>query len=149
MSDTKLQVRKFINAKRERVFEAWTKPALMKQWFAPGTMTTPDAQADVRVGGAYKITISNDADKLAASGLHIVYGVYKEIVPHRKIVFSWGWEGPDRHESIVTVEFKEKDGGTEVIVTHERLPNAEQAKLHQHGWIGCLDNLAARVAQFA
>jgi uncharacterized protein YndB with AHSA1/START domain len=147
-SDTKLQLKKFIRATPQRVFDAWTKPSLMKQWFAPGTMTVPDAQADMRVGGAYKVTMNNaDETSPMPTGTYVTYGVYKEIVPNSKLVFTWGWEGPDRHESIVTVEFQAKDGGTEVILTHERLANAEQVQKHTHGWLGCLENLATRIGQ--
>jgi uncharacterized protein YndB with AHSA1/START domain len=147
-SDTTLQMKKFIKAKPERVFAAWTQPGLIKQWFAPGTMTVQETQADARVGGAYKIAMLGE-EASDMPGLYVTEGKYTEIVPNRKLVFTWGWAGPERHESIVTVEFMEKDGGTELVLTHERLLDADSVQRHSHGWIGCLVNLEARIATMA
>jgi uncharacterized protein YndB with AHSA1/START domain len=132
-----LQVTRMVKARRERVFDAWTKPELMHLWFAPGTMTVPHASADLRVGGAYRVEMKGDAEVP-----HIVGGIYQEIVPNELLRFTWGWQGGPEAQSVVTVEFKDVDGGTEVILTHERLPDAESRDKHQHGWIGCLENLA-------
>jgi len=133
-----LQVKRMVKAKRQRVFDAWTKPELMHLWFAPGTMTAPHASTDLRVGGAHRVEINGDADVT-----HVASGVYQEIVPNELLRFTWGWQGGLEAQSVVTVEFKDADGGTEVILTHERLPDVEWWDKHQHGWIGCLENLAA------
>ena len=131
-----LRVSRIVKAKRQRVFDAWTKPELMHLWFAPGTMTVPSASADLRIGGAYRVVMKGDAEVT-----HIVHGVYQEIVPNERLRFTWGWHDvPD--ESVVTVEFRDAEGGTEVILTHERLPDVETRDKHEHGWIGCLANLA-------
>jgi uncharacterized protein YndB with AHSA1/START domain len=132
-----LQVKRMVKARRHRVFDAWTKPELMHLWFAPGTMTVPHASADLRVGGAYRVEIKGDAEVP-----HVASGVYQEIVPNELLRFTWGWQGGPDMQSVVTVEFKDVDGGTEVILTHERLPDAEWRDKHEHGWIGCLANLA-------
>lgn len=73
---------------------------------------------------------------------HTTTGVYKEILPPQRLVFTWGWEGPDREETEVTIELKEKDGGTELTLTHARFASTESRDKHQHGWDGCLDNLS-------
>ena len=131
-----LQVSRMVKARRQRVFDAWTKPELMHMWFAPGTMTVPSASADLRIGGAYRVEMSGDAGVT-----HIVHGVYQEIVTNELLRFTWGWQHVD-DESMVTVEFKDAEGGTEVILTHERLGTAELRDKHEHGWTGCLENLA-------
>jgi len=133
-----LQVSRMVKARRERVFDAWTKPELMHLWFAPGTMRVAHASADLRLGGAYRVEIQGDAEVT-----HIATGVYQEIVPNELLRFTWGWQGGPDMQSVVTVEFKDADRGTEVILTHERLPDAESRDKHRHGWIGCLENLAA------
>lgn len=132
-----LQVTRMVKAKRPRVFEAWTNPELMHLWFAPGTMTVPSASADLRVGGAYRVVMKGDGEVT-----HVVSGVYEEIVPNELLRFTWGWLGGDEEQSLVTVEFKDAVDGTEVILTHERLSTEESRNKHQHGWIGCLQNLA-------
>jgi len=131
-----LQVSRMVKAKRHRVFDAWTKPELMHLWFAPGSMTVASASADLRIGGAYHVEIKGDAGVI-----HMVHGVYQEIIPNERLRFTWGWQDvPDG--SVVTVEFKDVEGGTEVILTHERLTTVEWRDRHEHGWNGCLVNLA-------
>jgi uncharacterized protein YndB with AHSA1/START domain len=133
----KLQVTRVIKAKRARVFDAWTKPELMHLWFAPGNMTVPSASADPRVGGAYRVEMRGDAGVT-----HIVSGVYQEIVPNELLRFTWGWQGGPKEESLVTIVFKDIEGGTELTLTHERLDSVESRDKHQKGWLGCLENLA-------
>jgi uncharacterized protein YndB with AHSA1/START domain len=131
-----LQVTRMIKARRQRVFDSWTKPELMHLWFAPGTMRVTSASTDPRVGGAYRIEMRGD------EATNIVTGVYTEIVPNELLSFTWGWQNHPGPESQVTVLFKDVTGGTEVILTHERLANEESRNKHEHGWKGCLQNLA-------
>lgn len=136
-----LQVSVFIQAKREKVFEAWIRPELMKKWFCPENLTPGVVEADVRVGGTYRGSMIDGSNVYTASG------TYQEIAPNEKLVFTHGWEGPDRMETLVTVAFKDKDGGTEVTLTHERFASIEQAKGHEKGWVSALENLAKQFAQ--
>ena len=132
-----LQVSRVIKAKRTRVFESWTKPELLHLWFAPGTMTVPHASVDLRVGGAYRLEIKGDG-----GAINIVSGSYTEIVPDELLSFTWEWENFPGPVSQVTVVFKDVVGGTEVILTHERLGTEELRDKHLQGWKGCLQNLA-------
>lgn len=134
--DTRLQVKKFIRSARDKVFQAWIQPDMMRKWFAPGEMTVPHAEADAVVGKGYRIQM-----RAVDGTVNTTSGIYREIVPGKKLVFTWGWEGPERVETLVTVDFIDKDDGTEVTVTHERFTNPEQAKMHTEGWIGCLESL--------
>jgi uncharacterized protein YndB with AHSA1/START domain len=140
---TELRLTRLINAKREKVFRAWTDPDWVCRWFAPGEMTVPNADVDAKVGGNYRIQMQNNEGKL-----FITSGTYKEIVANEKLVFSWGWEGDDRYESVVTILLNDSEGGTELTLIHERLRNTESVEKHTQGWTGCLANLAARIIQF-
>jgi uncharacterized protein YndB with AHSA1/START domain len=133
---TSLQVSRMIKARRQRVFESWTNPELLHLWFAPGTMSVTTATTDPRVGGAYRIEMKS------AEVTNIITGVYTEIVPNELLSFTWGWQNYPVPESRVTVLFKDVDGGTEVILSHERLSTEELRNKHEHGWVGCLHNLA-------
>jgi uncharacterized protein YndB with AHSA1/START domain len=137
---TMLQVRKIIKAKRQRVFEAWTKPELMMKWYAPGEMKTPSASSDLKIGGAYRVEMKGPMGGEIVNPT--VRGTYQKIVQNELVSFTWRWDGDDSPETLVTVELKDVDGGTEVILTHERFPSSEEKDKHQHGWIGCLENLA-------
>jgi len=144
---TTLTLTTVVKAKRSTVFAAWTKPEIIKRWFAPGAMTVPNARADVRVGGAYLIEMHGEMGGKMVNPS--VAGVYREIVPDQRIVFTWAWVGDPSPETLVTVSFRDVAGGTEVTLVHERFASSEARDKHQHGWQGCLDNLALRIADGA
>ena len=73
-----------------------------------------------------------------------ISGEYRELQPGRKIVFTWRLEEDEdwaNHRSLVTVEFSDREGGTEVRVTHEKLPNEASRDDHKQGWESVLDRL--------
>lgn len=138
--DVRLQIKRTIKAQRPKVFAAWTKPELMQRWFAPGEMKVQSAEADVRVGGAYRVEMMG-SNARGDCITPVVGGVYRQIIPDELLSFTWGWPGDGAPETLVTVEFKDAPGGTEVTLTHEGFRSAEVRGKHEHGWIGCLDNL--------
>ena len=142
---TRAVIRKRFAAPRERVFRAWTDAEHLRHWFFPGSAaaSVPQVKVDLRVGGRYCIT------KYAPDGAieAIVGGTYHEVQPPVKLVFSLVWEAPDPDplETLVTVEFHEVDGMTEIVVTHERLPALTGQEGPTIGWNCCLERLAQLV----
>ena len=136
---TSLEIKKFINALPARVYDAWTDPARLKQWFGPENVRTRNITAEVRVGGKYRWdVITQDGEDLAA------FGEYRELVPGKKIVFTWQWDDDEAWEnrtSVVTVELAEHRGGTELRLKHEQLPSEESQNRHNEGWNSLLDRL--------
>jgi uncharacterized protein YndB with AHSA1/START domain len=133
-----LMVQRKIKASPERLFDAWTKPELMKQWFHAGEkMTTTAAEADLRVGGAWRVEM-----KASTGQLHPSKGHYKVIDRPHKLVFTWyPYEQAD-YETTVTLLFKKvSDNVTELTLTHEGLRNEKDRANHNGGWNGCLDSL--------
>ncbi|MCB0220484.1 MAG: SRPBCC domain-containing protein [Chrysiogenetes bacterium] len=134
-----LEVRRVIEAPRERVFAAWTRPEDLRRWWGvTAEHTTPLAELDLRVGGRYRLTMR------AADGTdHTVAGTYEEISAPGRIVYTWQWESEERFpQTRVTAEFAEKAPGyTEIVLTHEGLPDEESRAQHRHGWLGCLEML--------
>jgi uncharacterized protein YndB with AHSA1/START domain len=140
----KVVVKKVIPAKREKVFEAWTKPDIMQKWFFPGTWTAV-AKNELRVGGKFIVEMIDDGsgfgeDLPGKSGEGYPHtGEYVEINPPEKLVFTW-----NSHlvkNSRVTVELRELGQVTELLLTHEFLETEELRKAHNQGWNGCLVNL--------
>ena len=134
-----LQIKRFINAPRSRVYAAWTDPAQSKQWWGPESVRTRNFAADVRVGGKYRWDLINQEDEEMS-----VFGEYRELVPEKKIVFTWKWDDDEIWEnrtSIVTVELSDRDDGTELILRHEKLPSEESRDRHNEGWNSVLDRL--------
>jgi glutathione S-transferase len=133
-----LEVRRTIAAPRERVFQAFTRPEELKRWTAPAPMNVPVAEVDLRVGGKFRIEMQQP-DGVT----HVATGVYREITPPKRLVYTWSWGDKSVQDSVVTVDFESRGAGTEVILRHEMLPDKSSAERHTVGWNGCFDKLAA------
>jgi uncharacterized protein YndB with AHSA1/START domain len=122
----------------EKVWRAWTDPEAIKKWWGPGPGEPVSlAELDVRVGGRFRIVFGGPDGKA-----HECAGVYKEVVPSRKLVFTWTWPNstPER-ESLVTIIFKAVEGGTELAFRHEQLFDEKVRDDHERGWSGALGKL--------
>ena len=122
----------------EKVWRAWTDPEAVRKWWGPGPgEPVSAAELDVRVGGRFRIVFGG-ADGKA----HECAGVYREVVPNRKLVFTWCWPNstPER-VSVVTIEFKRSPAGTDLVFKHEQLFDESARDGHKRGWSGALDKL--------
>lgn len=134
-----VEIRRTIAAPRQRVFEAWTRPEEVRKWAAPGAMTVSDVQIDLRVGGRFRIVMAHPE-----GGEHPATGVYREVDPPRRIVYTWAWETrAEAGEGLVTVEFHDRGPDTDVVLRHEGLPSEGECARHETGWNGCLDKFVA------
>ena len=128
----------------EKVWRAWTDPEAVKRWWGPGGVQLVSlARLDVRVGGRFRIVFGGAEGKD-----HEVQGVYKEVVPNRKLVFTWTWPNstPER-ESLVTIMFRAVDRGTQLDFLHEQLFDETVRDNHKRGWSETLDKLAQFLQQ--
>ena len=131
-----LTLKRRLNAPPERVYAAWTDPEKLKRWFGPEQIETLRADADARVGGRFRIVMrGTDGEE------HDVSGVYREVVPNEKIVFTWAWRSTPERESLVTVVIKPQGAGSLLTLVHEQFFDEAARDRHEHGWIGCLDKL--------
>jgi len=136
---TTLEIKRFINAPRERVYRAWTDPAQLKEWWGPEGVRTRKFSADTHVGGKYRWDLLNQEGEEMS-----VFGEYRELIPGKKIVFTWKWDDDDDwkpHNSVVTIELSDRDGGTELTLIHEKLPSEASRDRHNEGWTSVLDRL--------
>jgi uncharacterized protein YndB with AHSA1/START domain len=127
-------VRRTITASAEDLFEAWLDPQALAQWMRPGTIQSTVARVEPRVGGAYEIVMQS------TSGLIVHKGVYRTIERPRRLVFTWISAPTDLTETLVTVDFIPVGKRTEVVVTHELLPQSAMAA-HERGWTSGLEHL--------
>ena len=134
----KLVVKRNFKAPVERVYAAWTDAEQMKRWFAPGDMSVRQAESDVREGGRYRVQMLESGSDCE---FHTTGGVYREVVPNQRLVFTWQWEGSEL-ETLVTLEFKALSANeTQLTLTHEGFDNEDTRDKHGQGWGGCLANL--------
>lgn len=142
-----LQLEHRFAAPREKVFEAWTNPELLKRWWAAApTWETPTAEVDAREGGRYRLSMRTDEGEI-----HTVGGEYREVSPPERLAYTWRWEeGPGpvmagSEETLVVVEFVEDGDGTLVKLTHSGFAGEEIKGMHAHGWEAVLANLERNV----
>src|SRR3954470_12620214 len=97
-----LEIKRFIKSPPETVYAAWTDPNHLKQWFGPEGVETNDLVAEARVGGIFRRDITDpEGDKMT------MLGEFLELLPARKVVFTWHWQDDEAWEnqiSLVTVE---------------------------------------------
>jgi uncharacterized protein YndB with AHSA1/START domain len=131
-----------LRAKPEKVYAAWTEPQNLVQWFGPASAKpgTMHADLDVRVGGRYRIQFEND------DGEHFeVGGLYREVVPNERLVFSWAWHSTPERESLVTIQLKPEGAGTLLVFNHAQFFDETARDNHARGW----NELLAKLDDFA
>ena len=136
---TSLEIKRFIKAPRDRVYRAWTDPAQLKEWWGPEGVRTRNFVADAKVGGKYRWDLLNQEGEEMS-----VLGEYRELIPGKKIVFTWKWDDDDdwkTFDSVVTIELSDRDGGTELTLRHEKLPSEASRDRHNEGWNSVIDRL--------
>jgi uncharacterized protein YndB with AHSA1/START domain len=109
----------------------------MMRWYAPADAETLRAEADAHVGRRFRVLM-----RTADGEEHDVSGVYREVVPDEKLVFTWQWRSKPEWESLVTVMLKRDGEGTILTLIHEQLPDEAERDGHRNGWTGAIEKLA-------
>jgi uncharacterized protein YndB with AHSA1/START domain len=131
-----LTLKRRLNAAPAKVFAAWTDPEKVKHWMGPGEVKVLRVESDPRQGGRFRwVMRSPDGET------HDVSGVYREVVPDRKLVFTWAWVTMPERESLVTVDIKPDGDGSLLTLTHEQFFDEDARDRHQGGWTGALDKM--------
>ena len=141
-----LNLKRLFKAPRERVFRAWTDPAMLAKWWGPESRSCPFVELDPRPGGRWRTCMKAENGDEAW-----VQGEYKEVDPPRKLVFTWAWEndGVPGHVTEVSVEFLDRGDETEMLFRHRGFETEEQAHQHNQGWDSsfiCFDRYLATEA---
>lgn len=142
VTENTLTLTRRFKARRERVFAAFSTAESMQQWFGCPPPTVVECKADFRVGGSYSIRSFNPETSHAITAV----GVYREITPPSKIVYTWKWEGDEDWadcESLVTFEFTAVGDETELHFTQIGFPSDDSRQKHTQGWTGCFGRLDA------
>jgi uncharacterized protein YndB with AHSA1/START domain len=121
-SDRELVVRRTFDAPARIVFEAWTRPELLKRWWAPKSFGVSlfECESDLRVGGTYRYAFGRDP-----KNPEVFSGRYAEVNPPSRLVFTQLYERMSgAGEVVVTATFEESQGRTRLIL-HQRFPSKE------------------------
>ena len=134
-----LTLRRTYKVARQRVFDAWTTPDIAATFFGPGDVKATEISMDVRPGGSYSITmVKPDGERLIARG------VYREVLAPERLSMTWRWledDPADEHESLLTLEFNDLGGETELVLNHTQLASVASRDGHAEGWTAILDQL--------
>jgi uncharacterized protein YndB with AHSA1/START domain len=133
-----LTIKRRLNAAPEKVYAAWTDPEKIVRWFATAKARDGSMQADIdlRVGGHYRISFHSTEGEY-----HQVGGVYREVMPNERLVFSWAWHSTPERESLVTVSLKPDGAGTLLTFLHEQFFDSAARDNHERGWTDLFVNL--------
>ena len=139
-----LTITRRFRASPQKVYAAWTSAENLIQWFAaaqakPGSIK---ADLDVRVGGRYRISFTDEN----SGEYHEVGGLYREVVPNERLKFSWAWHSTPERESQVTIELKGDASGTLMVFRHEQFADQAARDNHERGWNKFLDVLQQYLA---
>jgi len=113
------------------------------QWFATAKARDGSMQADIdlRVGGHYRISFHTTEGEYNQVG-----GVYREVVPNERLVFTWAWHSTPERESLVTVQLKPDGAGTLLTFHHEQFFDVTARDNHERGWTDLFVNLEKLLA---
>jgi glutathione S-transferase len=145
--ETTLRLQRRFAAPRERVFDAWTNPNVLRDWWAAQpTMSPGEIEVDLRVGGRYRMQMVTDEGEV-----HTVVGEYTRVDRPSHIAYTWTWESNEDAMTgsactTVEVDFADDGGGTLVTLTHSGFGSPEIRGLHEHGWAGIFDSLERYLA---
>jgi uncharacterized protein YndB with AHSA1/START domain len=133
-----LTLKRHLNAAPEKVYAAWTDPQKIARWIGPAQVKAGSVQAeiDARTGGRFRLSFTAENGEY-----HQVGGVYRELVPNQRLVFSWAWHSTPERESQVTISLQPDGDGTLLTLHHEQLFDQAARDGHERGWIGWLDKL--------
>jgi len=131
-----LTIKKRLAAPPALVYQAWTDPEMLMHWFGPDNCTVFHAEADVRVGGRFRVRM-----KATDGETHDVSGTYEAVIPGERLEFSWAWITMPERESRVTVTIKPDGEGTMLTLFHERFADEAAKEGHSYGWTQALGKL--------
>ncbi|MGD0926092.1 MAG: SRPBCC domain-containing protein [Streptosporangiaceae bacterium] len=147
-----VRVERTIPAPPGQVYRAWLEPELLRRWMAPGSMAMTRAEVEEWPGGSYRIWQEDSGRDVGGFEAELL-----ELVPGERLVFRWGFVGPERTEgpvfdSRLTVTFgADAAGGTLLTLVHEQLGELAAAlpwaaERVGPGWEAALSKLAAAFA---
>lgn len=147
-SDT-VELRHHFKASPEQVFAAWSQPEALNQWFGPHSHHCKVEKFEFNAGGKYRIRLIptgevEDPDCHGDTNQDSVCaGEFVEISEPERIVMTFNWveNGADMGETLLRIEMYPKNDGTDLILTHEKIPGEELREAHQGGWQGSLECL--------
>lgn len=139
VADDELRIERLIAAPPETVYAYWTDPERIVRWWGPEDYDIPAHTFEIRRGGLWRTTMRSPDGRF-----YTVSGIYRELVPATRLVFTWAWEdesGARGHETEVTITFHSAPGGTRLVVQQRPFEDVGSRDQHRQGWRSTLNCL--------
>jgi len=133
-----LVIKRTFAAPRDLVWKVWSDPDLAKNWWGPNGFTLPFVEMDQRPGGKWRAQMRGPDGKDLWQ-----HGVYREIVPPEKTVYTFIWDSEPDHEMLVTVLFAARGNKTDMTFRQEGFTSTDEKAGHEDGWNQTFDRLSA------
>jgi uncharacterized protein YndB with AHSA1/START domain len=136
----------------DRVFSAWSNPEALGRWFGPRSHNSIVEKYEFEEGGVFQIRMVPTGKAADCAGEaeadSVCAGRFVKIDAPNRIVMTFDWVegGAQMGETLLSVEFAEVDGGTEITLVHEKIPSEELRQAHAGGWQGTLECLQEYLA---
>lgn len=138
----KLNIKRSYNAPIDVVWQAWADPVRAREWWGPRGFKAPVVELDERVGGRWR------AKMVGPDGTELwQHGVYREIIPKKRIVYTFIWDQEPNHEMLVTVNFSAKGDKTEIGFEQTGFKSDGEREGHKGGWSESFDRLGEYLQQ--
>lgn len=138
-----LNITRTFDAPRELVFKLWTDPEHVRHWWGPLTCPAAILEMDVRPGGNWRGCLHRveDGRKLWQGG------VFQEVKAPERLAFTFSWdeEGERGIETLVTIDFTEQDGKTQMRFRQTPFQSVAERDGHQGGWNGSFNRLEEQI----
>jgi len=143
-AERELVITRIFDAPRSLVWSAWSEPERMACWAGPRGFTMTSCEMGSRPGETFRMSMrSPEGEDLR------VRGVYHEIVPGERLVYTWAWvdaDGKPGHETLITVTFADQGEKTRLTLHQAVFESVEARDGHRFGWDSALDCLAEYLA---
>jgi uncharacterized protein YndB with AHSA1/START domain len=142
-----LRLERRFAAPRRLVFDAVTKPALLRRWMCPEGYAVGEIVAEPEPGGRFRLAMQGPDGRVDR-----VEGEYREVEPPARVVFGWTW-GPGHSmagvPTTVTIELFEFEGGTRMVMTHAGLADVAERESHRGGWTEALGKFERLIGELS
>ena len=133
-----LVIKRTFDAPRDLVWKVWSDPDEAKQWWGPNGFSLPFVEMDQRPGGKWRAQMRGPDGKDLWQ-----HGVYREIVPPEKTVYTFIWDSEPEQEMLVTVLFAARGNKTDMTFRQEGFRSTDEKAGHEDGWNQTFDRMAA------
>ena len=142
MAKGTVKLHRVLRAKPERVYKAFLDADAMARWLPPYGFIGKVHSLEAKVGGGYRMSFTN----FGTGNSHSFGGVYREMVPNEKLVYTDAFDDPNLPgEMVTTVALRAVTGGTELTIEQAGIPEAIPVEMCYLGWQESLEQLAKLV----